>query len=88
MVGLRVVGLRVQLRRDDRRLELYNIRHDIGETRNLVESQRDLAEWLRRALADWRRDVGAQMPSPNPSYDAEQDAKWDPYGKGKKSSDK
>jgi len=30
---------------------------------------------LRRKLADWRRDVGARMPTPNPAYEPEKDPK-------------
>jgi len=73
---------------DDGHRELYNLREDIGETRNLAASRADLAKSLWKKLADWRREVGAQMPTPNPNYDAEQDAKWDPYGKGKTFSEK
>ncbi|MGH7956081.1 MAG: sulfatase, partial [Opitutaceae bacterium] len=73
---------------DDGRLELYNIKRDIGESTNLASSHPEVVASLKQKLADWRRDVSAQMPSPNPNYDAEQDAKWDPYGKGKKVSTK
>jgi len=73
---------------DPGRLELYNVKQDIGESTNVARSHPEIAETLKRKLADWRREVGAQMPSPNPNYDAEKDAKWDPYGKGKTFSDK
>ncbi len=72
---------------DDGRLELYNLRDDIGESVNLAQARPELAASLRRKLADWRREVGAQMPSPNPDYDAGLDAQWDPYGRRKKSPD-
>jgi len=68
---------------DDGRLELYNLRQDIGETTNLARSHAAVVESLKRKLAAWRREVGAQMPTPNPDYDPARDAKWDPYGKGK-----
>lgn len=50
---------------EDGRLELYNLRDDIGETKNLASSQPDKARELRSTLAAWRRDVGAKMPKPH-----------------------
>jgi len=44
------------------RLELYNLRTDIGENDNLVSSQGDRVRGLRQLLDDWRKQVGAQMP--------------------------
>jgi arylsulfatase A-like enzyme len=54
---------------DDFRIELYNLRDDIGEMKNLAASKPDLVDSLREELHDWRREVGAQMPTPNPNYD-------------------
>lgn len=49
-------------------LELYNLREDVGESRNLAAEQPEMARRLQRMLADWRRSVGATMPLPNPRY--------------------
>jgi arylsulfatase A len=49
---------------EDGRLELYNLKTDIGEKDNLAAAQRDKARELQRLLADWRKQVGAQMPGP------------------------
>ena len=55
---------------DDMRVELYNLREDIGEQHNLVARMPDKANELRARLHAWRKEVGAQMPSRNPNYDA------------------
>jgi arylsulfatase A-like enzyme len=46
------------------RLELYNLRADAGEKDNLAPSQPDKARELHQVLANWRKQVGAQMPVP------------------------
>ena len=50
-------------------IELYNLRGDISEENNLAESEPDRANEFRAALAQWRENVGARMPKPNPDYD-------------------
>ena len=54
---------------EDGHIELYDLREDIGETRDLAEAMPDKAQELQRKLHDWRRTAGAQMPAPNPGYD-------------------
>jgi arylsulfatase A len=54
---------------DDMRVELYNLRDDIGEERNLATQMPTKADELRARLHAWRKDVGAQMPTRNPKYD-------------------
>jgi arylsulfatase A len=54
---------------DDMRVELYHLREDIGEQRNLAAQMPAKAEELRARLHAWRKEVGAQMPSRNPNYD-------------------
>jgi arylsulfatase A-like enzyme len=54
---------------DDQRVELYHLRDDPGEQRDLADAQPDRAAELRARLHAWRREVGAQMPVPNPHYD-------------------
>jgi arylsulfatase A-like enzyme len=53
---------------EDGRLELYNLRHDIGEEQDLVEARPDLAQRLAAMLRAWRERVEAQIPQPNPDY--------------------
>ena len=46
----------------DRRMELYNIKNDIGESQNLVEENREKAKELAEALTRHLQAVDAQMP--------------------------
>ncbi len=50
------------------RRELYDVRHDVGENRNLLEAKPDVAKELAAKLDAWRHDVGARMTTPNPDY--------------------
>jgi arylsulfatase A len=54
---------------EDNRLELFNLKDDLGETRNLARREARTAQRLRAKLDKWRRSVNAQMPKPNPGYD-------------------
>jgi arylsulfatase A-like enzyme len=55
---------------EDGRLELYNLKNDIGERNNLAEKMPDKAEELHQLLVDWRESVGAPVPTErNPKYD-------------------
>jgi arylsulfatase A-like enzyme len=50
---------------EDGHLELYNLREDIGERRNLAGQQANRAAALRAQLAAWREQVKAPMPGRN-----------------------
>lgn len=54
---------------EDRRRELFNLRTDVGERKNLVNREAGRAKKLHELLADWRGSVDAVMPQPNPGYD-------------------
>ena len=54
---------------EDNQLALYNLAEDVGETTNLVEQHADKTRELHQQLRDWRRQVKAQMPTPNPDHD-------------------
>lgn len=49
--------------------ELFNLRDDPAETRNLAATQPKRVAALQAQLAAWRGKVGAQMPALNPDYD-------------------
>lgn len=55
---------------EDNRIELYNLRDDIGEANDLAATQRGTAQALRKQLHAWRKSVSAQLPAPNPDFDA------------------
>lgn len=54
---------------EDGALELYDLRNDLGETKNLAAQHPDRTRALHGALKSWRKDVQAQMPQRNPAYD-------------------
>ncbi len=61
---------------EDGRLELYDLKADIGETKNLAGAMPEKAKALRTRLARWRESVGAKMPNPNPDYDPKRAGEW------------
>ncbi|MDA0766178.1 MAG: sulfatase [Verrucomicrobia bacterium] len=64
---------------EDGTLELYDLKNDPGEQRNLASAQPTLVQELLAALQAWHKDVKALMPVPNPRYDP---VKADQLGKG------
>ena len=50
---------------EDGRLELYNLRNDLGETKNLVSTEPERAKALHAKLVAWREAIKAPMPTPN-----------------------
>jgi arylsulfatase A-like enzyme len=55
---------------EDRRVELYDLKHDVGETKDLSASQPEKAADLKQRLEAWLLETQAQLPAPNPNYDA------------------
>jgi arylsulfatase A-like enzyme len=55
---------------EDSHLELYDLAEDPSETRNLAELEKGRTRKLHGLLRDWRENVKASMPTPNPNYDA------------------
>jgi arylsulfatase A-like enzyme len=53
---------------EDGRRELYDLKTDIGESRNLIEEKPELARKLADRLDAWRTEVDAQMMRPNPDF--------------------
>jgi arylsulfatase A-like enzyme len=49
-------------------VQLFNLRDDLGEQRDLSRSEPERAAALRAKLHAWRRDVSANMMPPNPDY--------------------
>ncbi len=50
---------------EDGHLELYNLRDDVGETKNLSQTMPDKAKELHTRLVAWRNEVKAPMPIKN-----------------------
>ena len=55
---------------EDGREELYNIKEDIGEEKNLAKEQPDLVKKLSEKLTAHLTEVGAIIPKPDPRFDA------------------
>ncbi len=55
---------------EDGRAELYDLKGDPSEQKDLAAEQPGKLKELREKLAAWRRSVGAQMPTANPDYEA------------------
>jgi arylsulfatase A-like enzyme len=53
--------------------ELYNLKQDIGETKDLSEEKPEFVEKLSKMLEEWRASSGSQMTTLNPDYDPEKD---------------
>ncbi len=54
------------------RLELFNLRRDLGETTNLTETEPQRAADLRHRLRAWIESIPAEIPGPNPHHDSTQ----------------
>lgn len=61
---------------DGTQAELYDIENDIGETVNLIFSMPEKTKELLSDLRQWRKEVGAQMPTLNPNYDPNRIHEW------------
>ncbi|MBE0537859.1 MAG: sulfatase [Phycisphaerae bacterium] len=53
---------------EDMHLELYNLAEDLSEKNNLAAKMPQKANALRQMLHNWRKQVNAKMPTPNPNY--------------------
>lgn len=59
---------------EDGRIELYDLKNDMGKRQNLSEKHPDLARMLHNTLVEWKNEVGSPIPSAlNPDYDAAYD---------------
>jgi uncharacterized sulfatase len=61
---------------DDDHVELYNLAADIGEKTDLSSERPAKAQELMTALEKWRKNAGAEMPKPNPDFDASRRDEW------------
>lgn len=54
---------------EDGALELYDLDADLGESNNLAAAQPGISTALHGKLKQWRKEIGAQMPTDNPNHD-------------------
>ena len=55
---------------EDGRRELYNLREDSGEAKNLVTAMPEKTKELQAKLVAWRQQIHAPMPRPNAEKDS------------------
>lgn len=55
---------------DEDKVELYDLKTDAGEQRDLAGQEPAPVANMRAALAAWRKSINAQTNAPNPSFDA------------------
>ena len=53
---------------EDGRRELFDVKKDPSESRNLAADRPEVVTELAARLEAWRKDVGARMMTPNPDY--------------------
>jgi arylsulfatase A-like enzyme len=68
---------------EDGRVELFDVKQDLGEQTDLAAKQPERVTELREELHAWQKSVGAKFPVPNPAYDAAK-----PTGRGSNPSAK
>lgn len=71
---------------EDGRLELYNLREDISESKNLATEMPDKANELHKRLVAWRAEVKAPIPTKNDGSAAIPKAKANAKGRKKKAA--
>ncbi len=59
-------------------IELYNLQRDVGEMSDLAAAEPAKRDELLAMLRAWRNEVGAQMPTANPDFDAAKDQQPSP----------
>ena len=58
------------------KVELYNLKADLGETNDLSKEKAGRVADLNKKLKAWQSEVIAAMPIPNPLHDAKRAAEW------------
>jgi len=54
---------------EDNRVELFNLKKDIGEKNDLAAGMPGKTAELIKLLKNWYKEVDAKMPTPNPDYE-------------------
>lgn len=52
------------------KLELYNLRADLGESQNLADTESERARQMQSRLHAWLKSIPAPVPGENPHFDA------------------
>jgi arylsulfatase A-like enzyme len=54
---------------EDEHVELYNLKSDIGEKKDLAGAEQARTAAMRARLLEWLKETNAQIPTPNPNHD-------------------
>ena len=57
-------------------VSLFNLKEDIGETKDLADQMPDFANKLWKKLKDWRKEIDAQEMTKNPNFDPKKALFW------------
>lgn len=60
----------------DNHYELYNLKKDIQENNNCALSYPEKLREMTQILKQWQQDVGAELPTRNPSFDKSKRYEW------------
>lgn len=63
---------------EEMRVELYDLKNDLGEQKDLALQQPARAQQLRRKLENWLAETRAQLPHENPNYDSRREKETGP----------
>ncbi len=55
---------------EDDRCELFDLKNDVSESRNLAPTHPEVVGRLKGSLESWQRDARAAIPRPNPAWPA------------------
>jgi arylsulfatase A-like enzyme len=72
---------------EDHRLELYNLKNDLGEKNNLAEKMPDKTKEMLAKLHTWQQEIKAPMPTPNTEKQSGATKKQKRKGKNKTGDD-
>lgn len=61
---------------EDGREELYNLKNDISETKNVAEENPELVKSLSAQLFDYLQQAGARFPSEDPEYNEDREKEF------------
>ncbi|MBD0400781.1 sulfatase [Flammeovirga sp. EKP202] len=71
--AIRMGDYKLVERFDDMSVELYNLKTDVGETKDISNDFPKITTKLKAKLHQWREESGAVMPTTNNNYDASKD---------------
>jgi len=53
---------------EDDHLELYNLKEDLSEKKNLIKEKPKQTKKMHKKLVEWRKSINVKIPEPNPDW--------------------